>query len=210
MFSKSVRAFLLRIVAARTGRPELGSDFGCWPNGPCRDRGWEHRPGTAAGLGGQVGELRGPAAEFLPYAQPVPRQGRRPPAVRPPAAVEPTDPRGASPPCRTLRSPRRHCPWGCRVRRCAAGGGGQGGRQPGHRPAPPGVCRGVPCTGKPVPGLQCPSGADGQRNPSIGERNGRRDIRLHHRRRRFRRLRPGKPAVAVPGPLRAADRGRGP
>ena len=31
MFSKSVRAFLLRIVAARTGRPELGSDFGRWP-----------------------------------------------------------------------------------------------------------------------------------------------------------------------------------
>lgn len=31
MFSRSVRAFLLRIVAARTGRPELGSDFGRWP-----------------------------------------------------------------------------------------------------------------------------------------------------------------------------------
>ena len=31
MFSKSVRAFLLRIVAARTGRTELGSDFGRWP-----------------------------------------------------------------------------------------------------------------------------------------------------------------------------------
>ena len=31
MFSQSVRAFLLRIAAARTGRPELGSDFDRWP-----------------------------------------------------------------------------------------------------------------------------------------------------------------------------------
>ena len=31
MFSKSVRAFLMQIAAARTGRPELASDFERWP-----------------------------------------------------------------------------------------------------------------------------------------------------------------------------------
>ena len=36
MFSRSVRAFMMQIAAARTGNTELVSTFGQWPEAPCR------------------------------------------------------------------------------------------------------------------------------------------------------------------------------